>query len=187
MLMKSICLFWFVFLLVYSSYSVAQSSVYGKIYRVGSEKGVSGLSCKLSNSLNQYVTMTDSLGKYTFYKVISGMYDLDFTYDNRNYRITRIRLSEGEFRELTFDVFTDSTLPQLVIIQDPGPPVIQNGFGEGDYRVKYKGPPVDLSQGVQNGKVDFIGGKFRIKGSDRVKIYIDQSPVMAQPIIDKGW
>jgi len=167
--------------------TLAQSSLYGNILHAETGNRIAGLRVTLQNGMNSHQVLTDSSGAYTFFKVNRGIYQLELTFAGREYIISKIHLAEGEFRELSFDIHTDGLLPPRIEFVDPGPALIQNGFGEKDHRVKYNGPPADMSQSIQKGYVDFLGGKLRIKGSDRVKIYIDQSPVMGQPIIERGW
>lgn len=141
------------------------------------------------NRMDRIEVQADEHGHYLASHLPTGKYQMRVVYNNRTFVMNDVHVYDGYTTEVNFTVSTDNTLPPKVVM-----PTEENLFSSvtsNDIVLtnsKNNQPSQRLNDVLsQQPGVDIRGGRIFIKGSDQVKIFIDGTPVMGQPMQNRVW
>ncbi len=171
------------------AYAVSTGNVIGQITNKETRLAYSNAMITFENRMDRIEIQADEHGHYLASHLPTGKYQMRVVYNNRTFVMNDVHVYDSYTTEVNFTVSNDSTLPPKVVM-----PTEENLFSSvtsNDIVLtnsKNNQPSQRLNDVLsQQPGVDIRGGRIFIKGSDQVKIFIDGTPVMGQPMQNRVW
>ncbi|HRG88242.1 MAG TPA: Plug domain-containing protein [Chitinophagales bacterium] len=176
-------------LLTGSTYAVSTGNVIGQVTNKDTKLAYGNAMITFENRMDRIEVQADEHGHYLASHLPTGKYQMRVVYNNRTFVMNDVHVYDSYTTEVNFTVSNDSTLPPKVVM-----PTEENLFSSvtsNDIVLtnsKNNQPSQRLNDVLsQQPGVDIRGGRIFIKGSDQVKIFIDGTPVMGQPMQNRVW
>lgn len=141
------------------------------------------------NSMGKVVIQANEYGMYYGLHIPSGRYEMKVNYNNRVFVMKQVRIYDGYTSEANFAVSNSDTLPQIVNI--PRTDALYSGSAPTGITLTNNNrtqPTQQLSDvlSMQPG-MDVRNGKLFVKGSSEVKFFIDGTPLIGPPNLQRVW
>ena len=163
--------------------------VTGKILLLQTGDFLANTEITFENSMDKAVVSTAENGIYYADHLPTGKYTVTVRYNNRTFIMKNVRVYDGYATEVNFTVSNSETLSSTVFVEKQeklissiSPTDVMLGNSENNQ------PTRSLNEALSNQPgVDMRDGKVYVKGSSEVRFFIDGTPVMGQPTIQRGW
>lgn len=141
------------------------------------------------NSMTRLVVQANEHGMYYGLHLPEGRYEMRVTYNTTTFVMKNVRIYDGYTSEANFAVSNLDSLPAIVEI--PRTDQLYSGSAptgismKNDDRLqptRQLGDALSMQPGV-----DVRDGRVYVKGSGNVKFFIDGTPVIGQPTIQRTW
>ncbi len=167
--------------------AVSVGQVIGQITEKENNKPISYAEVTFENSMDKVVVTANEYGYYYADHLPTGKYQMRVSFNNRTFFANKIRVYDGYTSEINLSLSNNNSLPSIVQLEDPEPAI----FVSNDVVLKNSSvnqPTRSLSEvlSVQPG-MDVVNGKLYVKGSSRVQFFIDGTPVMGPPVLQRVW
>ena len=169
--------------------AASTGNVIGQVTNKETKLAYANAQITFENRMDRIEVQADEHGHYLASHLPTGKYQMRVVYNNRTFVMNDVHVYDGYTTEVNFTVSTDNTLPPKVVM-----PTEENLFSSvtsNDIVLtnSSNNPPSQRLNDVlsQQPGVDIRGGRIFIKGSDQVKIFIDGTPVMGQPMQNRVW
>ena len=183
-------LFFFLFFLLSVIVNAASTgNVIGQVTNKETKLAYANAQITFENRMDRIEVQADEHGHYLASHLPTGKYQMRVVYNNRTFVMNDVHVYDGYTTEVNFTVSTDSTLPPKVVM--PTEEILFSSVTSNDIVLTNSSnnqPSQRLNDVLsQQPGVDIRGGRIFIKGSDQVKIFIDGTPVMGQPMQNRVW
>jgi hypothetical protein len=178
-----------VFALSLTSKAVSIGQVLGQVIEKETHKPVAFAEIIFENKMDKVVVTANEYGFYYAHRLPTGKYQMRVTFNNRTFVMNNVRVYDSYSTEVNFFVSSNDGLPQLVEVENKEPLI--SAVTSTDVQLSnsnFNQPTQSLSSvlSMQPG-VDVRNGKIYVKGSDQVRFFIDGTPVMGQPAVQRSW
>lgn len=191
--MKSIKLLTVFFMLLASAptltYATSMGEILGKVIIKETNRPLANAEITFENSMTKMVVKANEHGIYYGLHIPGGRYEMRVSYNNHTFVMKGVRIYDGYTSEANFAVSNIDSLPAVVELERTD----QLFSGSAPTGITMKNddrnqPTRQLSEALsmQPG-MDVRDGKLYIKGSSDVKFFIDGTPIMGQPVLQRVW
>ncbi|MDB5284060.1 MAG: TonB-dependent receptor plug [Bacteroidota bacterium] len=180
-------------LVVLSSFAakaVSTGEITGQVIENETRKPIAFAHIIFENGMDKIEVNANEYGYYYGNHIPTGRYQMRVVYNNHTFVMNKVRVYDSYSAQINFIVSNNSDLPLTieVIKKDPIISPIQTH----DITLVSN---THSSQGTQSMSellvtqpgLDIRDGKLYVKGGDQVRFFIDGTPVMAPPVIDRIW
>ena len=180
------------FMLMLSSlvaFAASMGEIMGKVTINETNTPLANAEVVFENSMTKQVVKANEYGMYYGLHIPSGRYEMRVIYNNHTFVMKGVRIYDGYTSEANFAVSNVDSLPAVVEI--PRTDQLYSGSAPTGITMKNDDknqPTRQLSEALmmQPG-MDVRDGKLYVKGSGDVKFFIDGTPVIGQPILQRVW
>jgi len=176
----SIIIFGIVCMSAFSAKAVSSGEVIGQVIEKETSKPVAFAQIVFENSMDKVVVTANEYGYYYAMHLPTGKYQMRVTYNNRTFVVNKVRVYDSYSTEMNFVVSNSNNLPETVEVIKKEPVInplqpndiilTSNTLGRGSASL---GDVLMMQPGL-----DVVDGKLYVKGSDKVRFFIDGTPVM---------
>lgn len=177
------------FSLVCTVKAATTGQVTGKIILAETQVFLPNTEITFENSMDKAVVTTAENGIYYADHLPTGKYTVTVRYNNRTFIMKNVRVYDGYATEVNFTVSNSETLSSTVFVEKQeklissiSPTDVMLGNSENNQPTRSLNEALSSQPGV-----DMRDGKVYVKGSSEVRFFIDGTPVMGQPTIQRGW
>ena len=174
----------------FTAKAVSMGEVIGQVLEKETNKPVAFAEVIFENNMDKIVVRANEYGYYYGGHIPTGRYQMRVVFNNRTFVINKVRVYDSYSSEVNFIVSANENLPSTVeVIKTES---LVSAIQSTDIRVVNNSSSCQATQNLaevllsQPG-VDMRNGKLYIKGSDQVRYFIDGTPVMAPPALDRIW
>jgi hypothetical protein len=171
------------------SMAVSMGGVLGKVIEKETQKPIPFAEIILENKMDKIEVRANEYGYYYAEHVPTGKYQVRVVFNDRTFLMNLVRVFDSYSSEVNLVLSNDKSLPAIVELERGEPALtsisptgISLSANSFDQPTRSLGEVLSAQPGV-----DVINGKIFIKGSDQVRVFIDGSPVMGQPIVGWSW
>lgn len=141
------------------------------------------------NSMDKIVLATNENGIYYGNHLPTGRYNVTVMHNQKAFTMKNVRVYDGYAVEVDFPVSNNKHLPQTVevtktekIVSSISPTDVMLGHNNTNQ------PTRTITEALsQQPGMDVRGGKLYVKGSSEVRFFIDGTPLMGQPSLQRYW
>jgi hypothetical protein len=189
--MKSHFLLLFLFCTLSSTlcHAVSTGQVMGKVLNSSTNALVPDIEIVFENKLDKVVVTCGENGHFYIDHIPTGKYDVTVKFMNKTFVVTRVPVYDGYSTDLEVNVSEDSSLPEVIftpytqpLINTTAPNNVQLNNSSNRQSTRSLSEALEMQRGV-----DVRDGKLFVKGSSDVKFFIDGTPILGQPSLQRGW
>ncbi|MCS6935488.1 MAG: hypothetical protein NZM35_10125 [Chitinophagales bacterium] len=141
------------------------------------------------NRMDKITVTANEYGYYYAHRLPTGKYQMRVKHNGREFVLNRVPVYDGYTTEINFPVSDDTTLPAIVTVVLDQPRWQHSG--ETNINLSHSTAlqptrPLGEALSAQPG-IDVRNGRLFIKGSDKVKFFIDGTPILGQPVMGTDW
>lgn len=172
-----------------TSFAATTGRVTGKIIESESRRLLPNTEIVFENSMDKVVLVTNENGIYYGDHLPTGKYNVTVVYNQKTFVMKNVRVYDGYAVEVDFQVSNNKHLPQTVevgktekIVSSISPTDVMLGHNNTNQ------PTRTITEALsQQPGMDVRGGKLYVKGSSEVRFFIDGTPLMGEPSLQRYW
>lgn len=171
------------------AHAVSTGQVVGQVIEKETHKPVAFAEIIFENRYDKIIISANEYGFFYGNHLPTGKYQIRVQYNNRSFVMNDVRVYDSYATEVNLLVSNNAELPAMVTLERSEPVISSvNSTGIRLANNSFNQPTQSLSDvlGNQPG-VDVRNGKIYIKGSDQVRFFIDGTPVIGQPTVQREW
>lgn len=169
--------------------AASAGQVLGVVFDKVTGKAAANAQITFENSMDKITVQANEYGHYYADHMPTGRYEMRVAHAGKTFVLKRINVYDGYTTEVNFPVSSEPGLPavvEVVLNQNRLSSVENNNVNLSNSDNKQPTRQLSEALSMQPG-VDVRDGKVMVKGSDQVKFFIDGTPVLGQPRIDRIW
>ncbi len=187
--MKALLPFVLLLVLMNSSYAVSDGNLLGRITVKETKQVLAFAEITLESNVDKVVITANEYGLYYANHIPTGKYKMTVVFNNRTFVMKNVRVYDGYTMEANMALSNDTALAAVVEItytESQVSSVQSTDITLRNNSNKQATRPLSEALSAQPG-IDIRDGRLFVKGSDQVKVFIDGTPVMGQPRLDRIW
>lgn len=169
--------------------AASTGQVTGKIIVAETQQLLGSTEIIFENSMDKQVLKSDPNGIYYGDHLPTGKYTVTVIFNNRTFVMKNVRVYDGYATEVNFTVSTSEKLSEIVFVEKQeklissiSPTDIMLGNSDNNQPTRSLNEALSSQPGV-----DVRDGRIYVKGSSDIRFFIDGTPIMGQPTIQRGW
>ena len=189
-LQYSFLLFLALFLSPAISKAVSTGDVVGQVLENETKRPVAFAHVVFENGMDKIEVTANEYGYYYGNHIPTGRYQMRVVYNNHTFVMNKVRVYDSYSSEINFMVSNNNDLPTTIEVIKKDPiinPLKPNDIVLASNTSSSQGTQTLSDLLIMQPGVDVREGKLYVKGSDQVRFFIDGTPVMAPPIINRIW
>ena len=169
--------------------AVSTGQVLGKVVNTSTNTLVPNIEIVFENKLDKVVIVCDENGYFNIDHIPTGRYDVTVRYLNKTFIVTRVPVYDNYSTDLVISVSEDSDFPEVVVTAYSQPLINTTSSNNVDLKNSTNRQPTrSLTEALEMQRgVDVRDGKLFVKGSSDVKFFIDGTPILGQPALQRSW
>lgn len=170
--------------------AISTGEIIGQVIEHETRKPVAFAEVIFENNMDKIVVTANEYGFYYAQHLPTGKYQMRVVFNNHTFLMNKVRVYDSYSNEINFIVSNNDRLPGTVEVIKKEP--VLTALAPNDIRITNtnfgdKGSRNLSDVLVSEPNLDVRDGKLYVKGSDQVKFFIDGTPVMAPPVLDRIW
>ena len=168
--------------------SASTGDILGQIVEKETMKPVAYAEIVFESSMEKVVVSANEYGYYYASHLPTGKYQMRVSYNNRTFFMNKVRVYDSYSSSVDLVVSNNNNLPELVEVTrhesviNPLRPhdivMAENGSNQ---------PTRSLGEALMSQPgVDIVNGQLIIKGSNKVRFFVDGEPVLQPPVFGSG-
>lgn len=185
---RSFKIFFFL-LLPFFSKAVSTGEIVGRITIQETKEPVAFAEIIFENSSDKITVQANEYGYFYASHLPTGKYVMRTVFNNRTFAIKAVRVYDSYASEVNMTVSNSNELGNVVELKNENPRL--SSVEKNDIRItgasRMQGTQTLSELLSQQPGIDIWDGKIYVKGSSDVKFFIDGTPVMGAPVVDRIW
>lgn len=172
-----------------NTFAVSDGNLLGRITVKETKQPLAFAEITLESSMDKVVVTANEYGLYYANHIPTGKYKMTVVFNNRTFVMKNVRVYDGYTIEANMALSNDTAL--AAVVEVPFTESQVSSVQSTDITLRSNGnkqatKPLSEALSAQPG-IDIRDGRLFVKGSDQVKVFIDGTPVMGQPRLDRIW
>ncbi len=168
--------------------SASTGDILGQIVEKETMKPVAYVEIVFESSMEKVVVSANEYGYYYASHLPTGKYQMRVSYNNRTFFMNKVRVYDSYSSSVDLIVSNNNNLPDLVevtrsesAINPLQPHDIVMAENSNNQPTRSLGEALMSQPGV-----DIVNGQLVIKGSNKVRFFVDGEPVLQPPVFGSG-